>query len=129
MKGQKKEEERGRKDTNLSLSRDLSSSMRLRRSSSRCSRKRCAAMACCLSSSNFRCRSSFCLSRTSFALSTSFALPVDSRPENNHQRSIIMSRLVRAPRSAWDTLRSTFEILYFPDSKASFEQFDLTSPR
>lgn len=87
-------EERERKDTNLSLSRDLSSSMRLRRSSSRCSRKRCAAMACCLSSSNFRCRSSFCLSRTSFALSTSFALPVDSRPENNHQRSITSSRLV-----------------------------------
>lgn len=70
--------------TNLSLSRDLSSSMRLRRSSSRCSRKRCAARACCLSSSNFRCRSSFCLSRTSFALSNSFELPVDSRPVNSH---------------------------------------------
>lgn len=71
------------KPTYLSLSRDLSSSMRLRRSSSRCSRKRCAASACCLSSSNFRCRSSFCLSRTSFALSNSFELPVDSRPANS----------------------------------------------
>jgi len=74
---------RVRISTYLSLSRDLSSSMRLRRSSSRCSRKRCAASACCLSSSNFRCRSSFCLSRTSFALSNSFELPVDSRPANS----------------------------------------------
>lgn len=86
----KKKEKRKGEKTNLSLSRDLSSSMRLRRSSSRCSRKRCAARACCLSSSNFRCRSSFCLSRTSFALSTSFALPVDSRPENNREDRLLL---------------------------------------
>lgn len=102
--GRRKEKERGRekiKSTNLSLSRDLSSSMRLRRSSSRCSRKRCAANACCLSSSNFRCRSSFCLSRTSFALSTSFAFPVDSRPENNREDRLflLVGRLLRLKRT------------------------------
>lgn len=83
-------------DIYLSLSRDLSSSMRLRRSSSRCSRKRCAASACCLSSSNFRCRSSFCLSRTSFALSNSFELPVDSRPANNRiERHLVLRTSIR----------------------------------
>lgn len=84
--------------------------MRLRRSSSRCSRKRCAARACCLSSSNFRCRSSFCLSRTSFALSTSFALPDDSRPGNN-RRGSISSPLPRNPWASTVILLQTPQIV------------------
>jgi len=70
----------------LSLSRCRSSSMRRLRSSSFCSRNFWAANACCFSSSNFLCLSSFCRSRSARIFSSrSFCDRCEpSFPGNNH---------------------------------------------